>query len=63
MKPEATKTNSVLKHKAEVLGPSTCMWAEKLSQRNWCPVDVAEMKAHQGKGVEPQQVDISDKEF
>ncbi len=59
MKPEATKTNSDLKRKAEVLGPSACMWAAKLSQRNRCPVDAAEMKAHQGKGAEPKQVDVS----
>jgi len=63
MKPEATKTNSDLKRKAEVLGPSACMWAAKLSQRNWCLVDAAEMKAHQGKGAEPKQVDVSNEEF
>ena len=34
------------------------MWAAKLFQRNHCPVDAAEMKAHQGKGVEPQRVNI-----
>ena len=38
------------------------MWAAKLSQRN-CPVDAAEMKAHQGKGVEPQRVNIPDEDF
>ena len=32
------------------------MWAAKLSQRNRCPVNAAEMKAHQGNGVEPQHV-------
>ena len=39
------------------------MWAAKLSQRNRCPVDAAEMKAHQGKGLEPQQVNTPDNEF
>ena len=39
------------------------MWAAKLSQRNRCPVDAAEMKAHQGKGVEPQQVNTPDDDF
>ena len=63
MKPEATKTNSDLKRKAEVLGPSACMWAAKLSQRNRCPVDAAEMKAHQGKGAEPKRVNVSNEEF
>ena len=46
-----------------MLGPTACMWAEKLSQRNRCPVDAAEMKAHQGKGVEPQRVNIPDEDF
>ena len=46
------------KRKAAVLGPTACMWAAKLFQRNHCPVDAAEMKAHQGKGVEPQRVNI-----
>ena len=43
------------KGKAAVLGPTACMWAAKLSQRNRCPVDAYKMKA-QGNGVEPQQV-------
>jgi len=63
MKPEATKPNSDLKRKAEVLGPSACMWAAKLSQRNCCPVNAAQMKAHQGKGAEPKRVDVSNEEF
>ena len=46
-----------------MLGPTACMWAAKLSQRNRCPVDAAEMKAHQGKGVEPQQVNTPDDDF
>ena len=49
------KTKLELQRKAAVLGPTACMWAAKLShQRNRCPVDAAEMKAHQGEGVEPQ---------
>jgi hypothetical protein len=39
------------------------MWAAKLSQRNRCPVDAAKMKAHQGKGVEPQRVNTPDDDF
>jgi hypothetical protein len=39
------------------------MWAAELSQRNCCPADAAEMKAHQGKGVEPQQVNPPDDNF
>jgi hypothetical protein len=39
------------------------MWAAKLSQRNRCPVDAAEMKAHRGKGVEPQRVNTPDDDF
>ena len=39
------------------------MWAAKLSQRNRCPVDAVEMKAHQGKGVVPQRVNITDEDF
>ena len=46
-----------------MLGPTACMWAAKLSQRNRCPVNAAEMKAHQGKGLEPQQVNTPDNEF
>jgi hypothetical protein len=60
---ETTRTKLELKHKAAVLGPTTCMWAAKLSQRNRCPVDAAKMKAHQGKGVEPQRVNIPDEDF
>ena len=44
------------------MGPTMCVWAAKLSQRNRCPVDAAEMKA-QGKGVEPQRVKITDDDF
>jgi hypothetical protein len=39
------------------------MWAAKLSQRNCCPVDAVEMKAHQGKGVVPQRVNKTDEDF
>ena len=58
-----TNTNLELQRKAAVLGPTACMWAAKLSQRNRCPVDAAEMKAHQGKGAEPPQVNIPDDDF
>ncbi len=50
---ETTKTKLELQRKAAVLGPTACMWAAKLSQQNRCPVDAAEMKSHQGNGVEP----------
>ena len=39
------------------------MWAAKLSRRNRCPVDAAEIQAYQGKGVEPQNVNIPDEDF
>ena len=56
-------TNLEVQRKAAVLGPTACVWAAKLSQRNRCPVDAAEMKAHQGKRVEPQKVNIPDEDF
>ena len=58
-----TTTNLEVQRKAAVLGPTACVWAAKLSQRNRCPVDAAEMKAHQGKRVEPQKVNIPDEDF
>ena len=63
MRDTKTNTNSEVQRKAAVLGPTTCMWAAKLSQWNRCPVDVVEMKAHQGKEVEPQKVNIPDEDF
>jgi hypothetical protein len=63
MRDTKTNTNLELQGKAAVLGPTACMWAAKLSQRNRCPVDAAEMKAHQGKGAEPPQVNIPDDDF
>ncbi len=59
---ERTRTKLEYKCKVAVLGPTACVWAAKLSQRNHCPVDAAEMKA-QGKGVEPQRVTITDDDF
>jgi hypothetical protein len=50
------------KHMAEVLGPLACAWAAKLDRWNRCPVDAAETMA-QGKGVEPKQATIPDKQF
>ena len=63
MRDTKTNTNLELQRKAAALGPTACMWAAKLSQRNRCPVDAAEMKAHQGKGAEPPQVNIPDDDF
>jgi hypothetical protein len=60
---EPTKTKRDLKRKAAVIGPTTCMWAAKLSQRNQCPVGTAEMKVQQGKGVEPQRVSTPGADF
>ena len=50
---EQMQANLDYKRKAAVLGPTACVWAAKLAQRNRCPVDAAETKA-QGNGVEPQ---------
>ena len=58
-----TNTNLGVHRKAAVLGPTACMWAAKLSRRNRCPVDAAEIQAYQGKGVEPQNVNIPDEDF
>ncbi len=58
-----TNTNLGVPRKAAVLGPTACMWAAKLSRRNRCPVDAAEMQAYQGKGAEPQNVNIPDEDF
>ncbi len=63
MDAETTKTKRDLKRKEAVIGPTACMWATKLSQRNQCPVDAAKMKAHHGKGVEPQRVTTPGDDF
>ena len=63
MRDMKTTTNLEVQWKAAVLGPTACVWAAKLSQKNRCPVDAAEMKAHQGKRVEPQKVNIPDEDF
>ena len=59
---EQMRANLDYKRKAAVLGPTACVWAAKLAQRNCCPVDAAETKA-QGNGVEPQQVTKPDEDF
>jgi hypothetical protein len=44
------------------LGPLACTWAAKIKRRNYCSADAVETKA-QGKGMEPPQATIPDKQF
>jgi hypothetical protein len=44
------------------LGPLVCAWAAKIKQQNCCLVNAAETMA-EGKGVEPPQAMIPDKQF
>jgi hypothetical protein len=48
---------------AAVLGPLACAWASKIEQRNFCPVNNAVETTAKGKGVEPPQATILDKQF
>jgi hypothetical protein len=59
---EQTRASLDYKRKAAVLGPTACVWAAKLAQRNCCPVDAAKTKA-QGNRVEPQRVTTLDDDF
>jgi hypothetical protein len=50
------------KQKSEVVGPSTCLWAAKMDKRQKCSDDKAEAK-EKGKGDEPLQNTVDDKQF